>query len=114
MNNDLRYEKGKRYLITTHNWFYGADGKMYNCVYGTLLDICSDSELLGGLNTNRHSTNWYLVIGDKRKMKIAGCQVFYGMEVDDGDVNLGSVEEYQLHEGVYCASKRSSNIYCVD
>jgi hypothetical protein len=74
----MNYEIGKRYLITTSNWFYGPDGNSYTAVFGTLKGIHDDKAALG-VSTNRHSTNWYIEIGDTT---VAGCQVFYAIKCD--------------------------------
>lgn len=70
---------GDKYLITTNEWFYAPDGQSYRAVYGKINKIVSDSELLG-MVTNRHSTNWYLHIGN---MIVAGCQIYYAIKTDN-------------------------------
>jgi len=72
---------GKKVLVTTDNWFYGPDGYSYRGVYGTLNAILEDNQLLG-VQTNRHSTNWYLSVGD---VLIAGCQIHYCVVTDSFD-----------------------------
>lgn len=72
-------ELNKNYLITTNDWFIAPDGNSYKSVFGTVTGIHSDAETLG-IQTNRHSTNWYLTVG---KMVIAGCQVFYCIRTDE-------------------------------
>ena len=66
----MNFVEGKKYLITTHNWFLAPDGQEYRAVYGTVKEFL-------GIDTNRHSTNWYVTIGD---MIVAGCQVYYAIE----------------------------------
>jgi hypothetical protein len=63
----------KKYILTTHDWFYAPDGETYKAVFGTVKKIV-DAKTELGIPTNRHSTNWYIEIGD---MVVAGCQVFY-------------------------------------
>ena len=74
----MKYEVGEKYLITTDDWFTGPDGETYKAVFGTLKGINSDQQLLG-MPTNRHSTNWYLVLGC---MIVAGCQIHYVIKTD--------------------------------
>jgi len=69
---------GKKVLLTTNDWFRAPDGNSYKAVYGTIKAVLSDNEFLG-IKTNRHSTNWYVEIGN---MTVAGCQVFYAVETD--------------------------------
>ena len=69
---------GDKYLVTTFNWFTAPDGAQYQAVYGEIKGIVSDFEMLG-IKTNRHSTNWYLKIGN---MIVAGCQIFHAIKSD--------------------------------
>lgn len=71
----------QKYLITTTNWFYGDDGKQYRAVWGICKTI-SAKECLG-IETNRHSTNWYVQVGHEDKYVIvAGCQIHYAIKCD--------------------------------
>lgn len=81
-------ELGKKYLITTDNWFFAPDGENYKAVFGTVSGVLNDKDSLG-LKTNRHSTDWYVVIGN---MMIAGCQVHYCIQADDVDFRRGNRE----------------------
>jgi len=67
---------GKKYLITTDEWFIAPDGESYRAVFGTIKAVMSDEQTLG-IKTNRGSTNWYVQIGS---MFIAGCQIHYAVE----------------------------------
>jgi len=69
---------GDKYLVTSYNWFVAPDGFSYKSVYGEIKGIVSDFEMLG-IKTNRHSTNWYLKIGN---MIIAGCQIYHAIQTD--------------------------------
>ena len=69
---------GCNYLITTDAWFIAPDGNNYRAVFGELRAIQTDAEHLG-IQTNRHSSNWYIVIGN---MAIAGCQVHYAIKTN--------------------------------
>ena len=89
----MQIQKGKKYLITTDNWFQAPDGQSYRSVYGTVTDVESDQDTLG-IKTNRGSTNWYLVIG---KMVIAGCQLHYAIQCDTFENPQFKREE--AHEG---------------
>ena len=71
-------EIGKKYLITTNEWFFGPDGNQYRAVFGTLKSVASDKKSLG-ISTNRHSTNWYAQIG---ALTVAGCQINYVLQTD--------------------------------
>lgn len=74
----MSYEIGKRYLITTDNWFRAPDGECYNAAFGTLRGIYSSEEALG-VRTNAKSTNWYVQLGN---LTIAGCQIHYVIQTD--------------------------------
>lgn len=69
---------GDKYLVTTNNYFFAPDGQQYTAVFGTIKNIWPDHEILG-IQTNRHSTNWYLQIGN---MIVAGCQIYYAIKTD--------------------------------
>lgn len=69
--------KGK-YLITTDNWFYAPDGKLYRAVWGNV-EILPDDFL--GVKTNIRSSNWYAKVGSADKfVLIAGCQLHYAVK----------------------------------
>ncbi len=71
--------KGK-YLITTDNWFFAPDGKLYRSIWGDI-SILKDSVL--GVDTNRNSTNWYARIGsDDNHVIVAGCQIHYAVKCE--------------------------------
>lgn len=72
---------GEKYLITTDRWFYSPDGNQYRAVWGTVHAVV-DAKATLGVDTNRNSTNWYVVIGD---MIVAGCQIFYAIRADQFD-----------------------------
>lgn len=75
----MKYKLGKKYLITTDTWFLGPDGESYKAVFGTLIGIFPDTEILGLAKTNRNSANWYIEIGN---LIIAGCQIHYALRTD--------------------------------
>ena len=99
---------GQKYLVTCDNWFLAPDGKQYRAAHGTVKGIMSDNETLG-IQTNRHSSNWYLEIGN---LVIAGCQIHYAIQSDECDFN--QVTESCVFEGEFKLSKRPSNIYNAD
>lgn len=74
----MKFEKGKKYIVTTDNWFFAPDGYQYKAVFGEFDGFYDDKESMG-IKTNRGSTNWYLKIGN---VFIAGCQVHYAVESD--------------------------------
>jgi hypothetical protein len=72
----LQELQGKNVLLTTNNWFYAPDGRLYRSVWGKI-SLKSDAETLG-IKTNMRSTNWYAVIGsDEKALIVAGCQIHY-------------------------------------
>jgi len=85
---------GKKYLITTDNWFIAPDGESYRSAFGTIKGIMSDEQTLG-IKTNRGSTNWYVQIGC---MLIAGCQIHYAVETPE--VSFTPPTRELDHEGV--------------
>lgn len=78
----------KKVLITTSGWFYGADGKMYRAVHGTLKGVHESGKTLGFI-PNRSHANWYIEIGE---LVIMGCQVMYVLECET--VHTGRVSDY--------------------
>lgn len=79
------------YLITTDNWFYAPDGKMYRAAWGQVT-VLEDNVLK--IKTNRNSTNWYLQIGYGEKlMIIAGCQIHYAIKCPEKP-NIGEVIDW--------------------
>lgn len=108
MTDDLP-KIGDKYLVTTNNWFTAPDGATYLSVFGTIKGIVSDTEMLG-IQTNRHSTNWYLKIGD---MIIAGCQIFFAIKTDN--CSKASATREIPHEGkLYLCDNQPSRIYFAD
>lgn len=99
---------GDKVLVTVDNWFYGADGKQYRAIFGTLNGVCTAEDTLG-IKPNGKSTNWYIKVGNTT---IAGCQVHYVLKTDT--VNDDPVEDYNLHDGNYQISVRPSAIYMAD
>ena len=96
---------GETALITTKDWFYAPDGRLYRAVFGTIKDICTDKQVLG-VDTNRNSTNWYVEIGT---MTIAGCQIFYATRCDFP--NFGNVSEERFENGSLNKYCRETHIY---
>lgn len=74
----MKIEAGQKYLITASDWFFAPDGEQYRAVWGTVKAVRTDADALG-VQTNRHSTNWYLEIGN---MLMAGCQIKYAVRCD--------------------------------
>jgi len=103
-----RFDIGKKMLITTDEWFYAPDGISYRGVFGTLKKVMSDSDLLG-IKTNRHSTNWYVQIGN---MMIAGCRIHYAIVTDDACFDVTQTED--VHEGKMNFNEVKSRIYNAD
>ena len=101
-------EVGKKYIVTCDSWFFAPDGMQYRAVHGTIKGILKDSDALG-ISTNRHSTNWYLQIGNAT---IAGCQIHYAVQANN--CNFGSTMQEVQHEGEFKLSKKPSSIYNAD
>jgi len=71
-------EENKKYLITMDKWFYAPDGNSYIAAWGKISFFQDD---ILGIETNRHSTNWYIKIGEGENSVIAaGCQIHYAVE----------------------------------
>jgi len=97
-----------KYLITTDAWFYGADGKQYQSVWGEV-EIVSDAIL--GIKTNVRSSNWFAkVSGEKNHVIIAGCQIHYAVKTEekphteltaDYTIEVGEVKNYNRPTSIY-------------
>ncbi len=75
-------ENGKKYLVTTNDWFFGPDGENYRAAWGTCY-IKNIKEVFG-FDPIRPSTNWYLVVGKEGKEAIiAGCQIHYAVRCEE-------------------------------
>ena len=73
-------ENGKKYLITTYDWFYGPDGESYKGVWGRC-ELLKAEELLGFRPT--HATNWVIRLGvEDVQIVIGGCQINYAVRTD--------------------------------
>lgn len=82
--------EGKKYLITTDNWFFAPNGETYRAAWGTC-KLLSTEEVFS-FKPSRPSTNWYMVVGSgDREISIAGCQIHYAVRCDNRphDVQLG-------------------------
>jgi hypothetical protein len=99
----------KKYLLTTDNWFMAPNGSMCNAVFGTVTAIESDSGTLG-IATNRHSTNWYVIIGN---MAIAGCQLHYAIQTNSCTKN-NFVREVETDGQIFQCAEATSRIYFTD
>ena len=105
----MKTEIGKKYLITTDDWFYAPDGNNYKSVFGTLTGVYSDDETLG-VKTNRGSTNWYIQVG---LMTIAGCQIHYAIQCDNVSSEPPVLESW-AEKGVQTCKAPISRIYMAD
>lgn len=99
---------GDRVLVTTDRWFYGADGREYRAVWGTVKAVCSDDETLG-IRTNRNSTNWYAVIGNAT---VAGCQIHYVVRCESCPPLTSEI--WNIHEGEAKVTVRPTCVYNAD
>lgn len=99
---------GKKYLITTDNWFFTPNGVQCKSVWGTVRGVYDSKETLN-IQTNRNSTNWYVKIGN---MIIAGCQIHYIVKTDK--VNFDSVIDFAYDSSNQNFVTRPSYIYNAD
>ncbi|GEM_PF-1436746 len=100
---------GQKYLVSVDNWFHAPDGNTYRAVFGTVHAVV-DSVAVLGLRPNRHSTNWYVVIGDT---VVAGCQVHYAVRAETFSPEPGFAEVD--HNGVRHSVKNGmTRIYDAD
>jgi len=104
----MNIQIGSKVVVTTNNWFFGADGVEYRGVYGTVKAVRDDEQTLG-IKTNRNATNWYLEIGG---MVIAGCQIYYVCLCNDPPA--ARVTSFREHEGKVIEYERPSVIYNAD
>lgn len=98
----------KKVLVTTSNWFYGADGKTYRAIHGILKNVQEVSKLLG-FTPNRSHANWYLEIGE---MVIMGCQVMYLIQCDNVEQN-SVISDWKDTENGISVYNRPNLIYFV-
>jgi len=96
-------------LLTTHNWFVAPDGEQYKSVFGTVKAIHSDSALLG-IKTNRHSTDWYVEIGN---MIVAGCQIYYAIKTNSVSLKKAT-REVDFEGETHVTENSNTRIYCAD
>lgn len=99
---------GMKVLVTTDNWFCGPDGLQYRAVYGTLIGVFTDQQVLG-IKTNARSTNWYAQIGG---CLIAGCQIHYACIA--GDMPPARVPTWNTHDGKTIVDERPSDVLNAD
>ncbi len=99
----------KKYLITTDDWFFAPDGESYKAVFGTITAIKNDKDILG-IQTNRHSTDWYLSIGN---MMIAGCQIHYCIQTDSVS-SIPPTREIECEGKLTYEITKNSRIYMAD
>lgn len=91
-------ENGKRYLVTTDNWFQAPDGENYRAAWG----VCQLERMedVFGFTPSRPSTNWYLRVGGGDKyVIIAGCQIHYAVRSEK--------RPQSRHEGKYYKDKEN-------
>ena len=102
---------GKKYLISTNEWFVAPDGEYYKAVFGTVNGIVDAEEMLG-IKPNRHSTNWYVSIGN---MLIGGCQIHYCIRTNKVSLTppkrlltfeLNSAETKETDTRIYVADEK--------
>ena len=98
-------EIGSKYLVTCDNWFLAPDGRQYRAVHGVVHGVFDDNQALG-IKTNRHSTNWFLQVGD---MIIAGCQIHYAIKSEK--CYFGDVTQENVVDGEFKLSDKPTSIY---
>jgi len=73
-------KNGKRYLITTDDWFVAPNGDRYNAVWGKT--VCKQMEEEMGFKPT-HSANWFAKIGTgEGEIIIAGCQIHFAIKLN--------------------------------
>jgi hypothetical protein len=107
----VKIEIGKRYLVTTDEWFTAPNGHSYKAVFGTVHLISTTEEELGF--RPRQSANWFVSIGN---MTIAGCQIHYAIRTNDAskrdsrewtaDAEHG-IHQYFAPSRIYFADERA-------
>ena len=106
----MKLVPGKKYLVTTDSWFMAPDGEQYKAVFGTLMGVFEDTQVLGVAKTNRNSTNWYVEIGN---MIVAGCIVHFAIQSDNCSTNPPTKD--LEHDGaIYSVKEAISRIYMAD
>lgn len=103
----MKYKLGRKYLITTDSWFLAPDGESYKAVFGTLVGVFADTEILGGIKPNRNSANWYVEIGN---MIIAGCQIHYALRTDNCS-SFGQSRDLEHNGEILHSREGHSRIY---
>ena len=103
--------KGK-YLITTDNWFFAHDGKIYRAVWGEV-EIIQDDFL--GVKTNRNSSNWFAKVGSENNhVIVAGCQIHYALRCEEKP-NTDIVNDYLSDASVgYKEFERPTQIWIAE
>lgn len=89
-------ENGKKYLVTTDNWFQAPDGERYCSVWG----ICEIKRMedVFGFTPTRPSTNWFIKIGtEDNYVIVAGCQVHFVIRSENRPISK--------HEGKFYKDK---------
>ncbi|CAH0174545.1 hypothetical protein [Stenotrophomonas lactitubi] len=104
----MNIEIGQKVLITTNEWFFGGDGRLYRSAWGTVKSVRT-SEVTLGVRTNARSTNWYVELGS---MIIAGCQIHYLVGADAPPPD--TVEDHSITEGVVRHFVRPSQCWNAD
>lgn len=75
-------QQGKKYLITTDDWFIAPDGESYKSAWG-IVYLGTIEETLG-FTPARPSTNWFAEVGGNGKhIIIAGCQIKYVIRCEE-------------------------------
>ena len=101
---------GKKFLLTTDNWFFAPDGENYRAVFGTIHGVL-DAETCLGIKANRNSSNWFVAIGD---MIVAGCQIHYATRAEAFNPLPSELVEID-HEGArMITSNAMTRIYDAD
>ena len=100
----MKLQVGKKFLITTDQWFLAPDGEQYKAVFGTVKAINTDEETLVLI------PNGYITIGD---ITIDCCQLHYVIRANN--CNEGSPYRHIEHEGkLFNRLESRSNIYFAD
>jgi hypothetical protein len=73
---------GKKFLVTTDNWFQAPDGENYRAAWGACVLLRTQD--IFGFSPQKPSTNWFLKIGSEDKFIIvAGCQIHFVVRCEE-------------------------------
>jgi hypothetical protein len=104
-------KEGKKYLVTTDNWFIAPDGNQYRCAWGTC-NLKTTQEIFN-FTPLKPSTNWFMEVGGNgKKIIIGGCQIHFVIECENlPEDEFKNVSYIDKDTGV---SQKMSRIYIAE